>query len=83
VGLRREALEAIEERVVEVDGGLECPYDCHRDPFPICELDVYGGALVAECPEHGRFWVDVSYDLENEVREREEDLPYQIPHEDL
>jgi len=70
-------LEAVAERLTEIDEGIFCS-DCQPEQaYPVAGGDISARSLVGECPVHGRFFVDVTNEYEDELSEQVEDRPYQ------
>jgi hypothetical protein len=77
-------MDSICESTMEEDGGLFCPRDCENaGPLPIIEVNAQERALVGECPEHGKFTVDVTAEYDELLIEQAEDEQYQLGDAEL
>jgi hypothetical protein len=77
-------MDKVVEGVMEGDGGLFCPHDCENaGPLPVLEANSTERVLVSDCPEHGRFTVDVSGEYDELLAEAIEDERYQQGDQEL
>lgn len=71
-------MDQVVESLMEADGGIFCPNDCENaGPLPIVETNVAERVVVGECPEHGKFTVDVAGEYDELLAEAVEDERYQ------